>query len=250
HPNNHVNLSQSTNDVYPTALKIALIWMLRDLEAALAALRDAFLLKADEFADIVKIGRTQLQDAVPMTLGQEFRAFGITLGEDIERLREAAGLFCEINLGATAIGTGINTDPRYAALVRDRLAEITGLPLVTSPDLVEATADTGVFVQLSRVLKRVATKLSKIRNDQRPPRRPRRDLVAAHAAGLEHHAGQGEPGHPRGRHPGLPPGGRQRPHGDDRGRGGPAPAQRVRAGHRLQPLPVHRHARAGVHRAA
>ncbi len=167
HPNNHVNRSQSTNDVYPTALKIATIWALRDLESALAALRDAFLLKADEFSDIVKIGRTQLQDAVPMTLGQEFHAYGVTVGEDIERLHEAAALMCEINMGATAIGTGINTDPRYAPLVRERLAEITGLPLVTSPDLVEATSDTGAFVQLSGVLKRIATKLSKICNDLR-----------------------------------------------------------------------------------
>jgi aspartate ammonia-lyase len=167
HPNNHVNLSQSTNDVYPTAVKIAANFALRELEAALAALRDAFLAKADEFADIVKMGRTQLQDAVPMTLGQEFHAFGITLGEDIERLREAAALIREINMGATAIGTGINTDPRYAPLVRIKLSEITGLDLVTSPDLVEATPDTGAFVQLSGVLKRIAVKLSKICNDLR-----------------------------------------------------------------------------------
>ena len=167
HPNNHVNLSQSTNDVYPTALKIAATWALAELVDALAALRDAFLQKADEFADIVKIGRTQLQDAVPMTLGQEFHAFGVTLGKDIERLQDAAKLMLEINMGATAIGTGINTDPRYAPVVRERLSEITGLPLVTSPDLVEATPDTGAFVQLSGVLKRVATKLSKICNDLR-----------------------------------------------------------------------------------
>ncbi|HEX7091224.1 MAG TPA: aspartate ammonia-lyase [Longimicrobiales bacterium] len=167
HPNNHVNLSQSTNDVYPTALKIAVTWALTELLGTLAALRDAFLYKADEFADIVKIGRTQLQDAVPMTLGQEFHAYGVTLAEDIERLQDAAELMHEINMGATAIGTGINTDPRYAPLVRERLSEITGLPLVTSPDLVEATPDTGAFVQLSGVLKRIATKLSKICNDLR-----------------------------------------------------------------------------------
>jgi aspartate ammonia-lyase len=167
HPNNHVNLSQSTNDVYPTALRIAGIWSLRELEEALASLRDAFHAKGIEFGDIVKMGRTQLQDAVPMTLGQEFRAYGVTLGEDIARLREAAALLTEINMGATAIGTGINTDPRYAALVRDRLSEITELDLVTSPDLVEATQDTGAFVFMSGVLKRVAVKLSKICNDMR-----------------------------------------------------------------------------------
>ncbi len=167
HPNNHVNLSQSTNDVYPTAIRIAGIWALQELEQSLADLRDAFLAKGDEFADIVKMGRTQLQDAVPMTLGQEFRAFGVTLGEDIERLRNAASLIREINMGATAIGTDINTDPRYAQLVRRHLAEITSLDLVTSPDLVEATQDTGAFVFVSGVLKRVAVKLSKICNDLR-----------------------------------------------------------------------------------
>jgi aspartate ammonia-lyase len=167
HPNNHVNLSQSTNDVYPTALRIAGIGSLRELEEALASLRDAFHAKGVEFADIVKMGRTQLQDAVPMTLGQEFRAWAVTLGEDIARLREAAHLLREINMGATAIGTGINTDPRYAALVCERLSEITGLDLVTSPDLVEATQDTGAFVFVSGILKRLAVKLSKVCNDLR-----------------------------------------------------------------------------------
>jgi aspartate ammonia-lyase len=167
HPNNHVNLSQSTNDVYPTALRIAAHWALHDLQQAMASLRDAFLSKAKEFEDIVKMGRTQLQDAVPMTLGQEFHAYGVTIGEDIDRLREAAALIREINMGATAIGTGINTDPRYAEIVRKHLSEVTGLELITSPDLVEATQDTGAFVQLSGVLKRVAVKLSKICNDLR-----------------------------------------------------------------------------------
>ena len=167
HPNNHVNLSQSTNDVYPTAVRIAAIWSLREFVPALAALRDAFLAKGEEFGDIVKMGRTQLQDAVPMTLGQEFRAYGITLGEDADRLREVRSLMAEINMGATAIGTGINTDPRYAAIVRARLADITGIALTTSPDLVEATQDTGVFVLLSGILKRIAVKLSKICNDLR-----------------------------------------------------------------------------------
>jgi aspartate ammonia-lyase len=167
HPNNHVNLSQSTNDVYPTAIRIAASWALRDLGRTLADLRDAFLLKGQEFADIVKMGRTQLQDAVPMTLGQEFHAYGVTVGEDVDRLRELAVHLHEINMGATAIGTGINTDPRYAGLVRRHLSAITGLNLVTSPDLVEATQDTGAFVMLSGMLKRVAVKLSKICNDLR-----------------------------------------------------------------------------------
>jgi aspartate ammonia-lyase len=167
HPNNHVNLSQSTNDVYPTALRVAASWALKDLGRALAGLRDAFMAKGQEFGDIVKMGRTQLQDAVPMTLGQEFHAYGVTIGEDIDRLRELAVHLHEINMGATAIGTGINTDPRYAGLVRRHLSEATGLQLVTSPDLVEATQDTGAFVMLSGMLKRVAVKLSKICNDLR-----------------------------------------------------------------------------------
>jgi aspartate ammonia-lyase len=167
HPNNHVNLSQSTNDVYPTALKLAATWAIDDLVRALEELQGAFLEKGREFADVLKMGRTQLQDAVPMTLGQEFTAFGVTIGEDVDRLREAAALIREINMGATAIGTGINTDPRYAERVCARLREVTGLELVTAPDLIEATADTGAFVQLSGVLKRVAVKLSKICNDLR-----------------------------------------------------------------------------------
>jgi aspartate ammonia-lyase len=167
HPNDHVNLSQSTNDVYPTALKIAANWAIRDLVAALGELRAAFAAKGDEFADALKMGRTQLQDAVPMTLGQEFHAFAVTIGEDMERLGEAAALVREINMGATAIGTGINTDPRYTPLVCEKLRAATGLELTTAPNLIEATADTGAFVQLSGVLKRVAVKLSKICNDLR-----------------------------------------------------------------------------------
>jgi aspartate ammonia-lyase len=167
HPNNHVNLSQSTNDVYPTALKIAANWMIHDLARTLEELRDAFAAKGGEFADVLKMGRTQLQDAVPMTLGQEFTAYAVTVGEDIDRLHEACVLIREINMGATAIGTGINTDPRYAGTVCRRLAEVTGLELKTSPDLIEATSDTGAFVQLSGILKRVAVKLSKICNDLR-----------------------------------------------------------------------------------
>jgi len=167
HPNNHVNLSQSTNDVYPTAIRLASLWALQDLGQAMAELRDAFLAKGQEFADIVKMGRTQLQDAVPMTLGQEFHAYGVTIGEDVARLQEVRTLLAEINMGATAIGTGINSDPRYPPLVRAQLSSITGLELSTSPDLVEATQDTGVFVTVSGVLKRIAVKLSKICNDLR-----------------------------------------------------------------------------------
>jgi aspartate ammonia-lyase len=166
-PNTHVNLSQSTNDVYPTSVKLALHSSIEQLRASMGALAGAFLLKGEEFAPYLKMGRTQLQDAVPMTLGQEFTAFAHTMVEDVDRLGEAQALIREINMGATAIGTGINTPPGYAESVRLHLSRITGLELITAPDLVEATADTGVFVQLSGVLKRCAVKLSKICNDLR-----------------------------------------------------------------------------------
>lgn len=167
HPNEHVNMSQSTNDVYPTALKLATYVGIFRLVDAMAYLRRAFERKAEEFADVLKMGRTQLQDAVPMTLGQEFSTYAVMLGEDEERLKEAALLIREINLGATAIGTGINAHPEYAPLVCRLLAEISGVPVVTAPNLIEATQDCGSFVQLSGVLKRVAVKLSKVCNDLR-----------------------------------------------------------------------------------
>jgi aspartate ammonia-lyase len=167
HPNNHVNLSQSTNDVYPTAVKLALHASITELQTAMGALAGAFLVKGEEFGSFIKMGRTQLQDAVPMTLGQEFSAFAHTILEDVDRLGEAQKLILEINMGATAIGTGINAPEGYAEAVRRELSRVTGLTLITAPDLVEATADTGVFVQLSGVLKRCAVKLSKICNDLR-----------------------------------------------------------------------------------
>jgi aspartate ammonia-lyase len=166
-PNSHVNLSQSTNDVYPTAIKLAMHSSIEDLKEAMGALAGAFLLKGEEFSPHIKMGRTQLQDAVPMTLGQEFTAFAHTMLEDVDRLAEAQALIREINMGATAIGTGITSTRGYAEAVRGHLARITGIALITAPDLVEATADTGVFVQLSGVLKRCAVKLSKICNDLR-----------------------------------------------------------------------------------
>ena len=167
HPLEHVNLSQSTNDVYPTAIKIALHSKINLLIGAMGVLQKSFEQKSAEFADILKMGRTQLQDAVPMTLGQEFGAFGVMLSEDRERLREARQLIHEINLGATAIGTGINAPKGYAKVVSRILSEVTQIPLVTAGNLVEATQDAGAFVQLSGVLKRVAVKLSKTCNDLR-----------------------------------------------------------------------------------
>ncbi|WP_367713279.1 aspartate ammonia-lyase [Ketogulonicigenium vulgare] len=167
HPNEHVNLGQSTNDVYPTALKLAAWTGIGRLVQAMDGLRLAFADKSAEFSDVLKMGRTQLQDAVPMTLGQEFGTYALMLAEDQSRLHEASDLIREINLGATAIGTGITAHPDYAALVRERLSLISGEDLITAPDLVEATQDCGAFVQLSGVLKRVAVKLSKTCNDLR-----------------------------------------------------------------------------------
>lgn len=167
HPNEQVNIGQSTNDVYPSSLKIATWFGIQGLVEAMGVLRRAFEEKADEFRDILKMGRTQLQDAVPMTLGQEFSTYAVMLEEDEARLREASLLICEINMGATAIGTGITAHPDYAAGILERLKEITGIPLITAPNLVEATQDCGSFVQLSGVLKRVAVKLSKTCNDLR-----------------------------------------------------------------------------------
>src|SRR5271166_2446048 len=167
HPNEHVNMSQSTNDVYPTALKVAGWFGIFRLVDAMELLRRAFEHKAEEFSDVLKMGRTQLQDAVPMTLGQEFSTYAVMLGEDEQRLKEAVLLVCEINMGATAIGTGINAHPDYARLVCQHLRTVTGIPVVTATNLVEATQDCGGFVQLSGVLKRVAVKLSKTCNDLR-----------------------------------------------------------------------------------
>jgi aspartate ammonia-lyase len=167
HPNGDVNMGQSTNDVYPTAIKIATIQGAHDLLEAMAYLRQALERKAVEFEDVVKVGRTQLQDAVPMTLGQEFSTYAVMVDEDERRIRESLIHLHEINLGATAIGTGINTHPRYAAEACVHLQNITGMPLVTAGNLVEATQDCGVFVLFSGMLKRVAVKLSKICNDLR-----------------------------------------------------------------------------------
>ncbi len=167
HPNNHVNLSQSTNDAYPTALKIALINSNKQLLEVLKELIDSFRKKAIEFSHIIKMGRTQLQDAVPMTLGQSFEAYAVTLSEEIERLEQNARLFLEVNMGGTAIGTGINTDPEYSEKVIKHLRQITNLDIVLAANLVEATQDTGAFVMYSSALKRMAVKLSKISNDLR-----------------------------------------------------------------------------------
>lgn len=167
HPNDDVNKSQSTNDAYPTGFRLATYALVRELRDALVSLVEAFLAKGNEFRDIIKMGRTQLQDAVPMTLGQEFRGWGKNLREDLKTIEEASHLLLEVNLGGTAIGTGLNTPAGYCDVAAARLAEVTGYPITRAEDLVEATPDNGAYVMVHATLKRLAMKLSKICNDLR-----------------------------------------------------------------------------------
>lgn len=167
HPNDHVNLSQSTNDSYPTAIKIAIYDYVGELFEAIKVLRDSFSKKAEEFKDVIKMGRTQLQDAVPMTVGQEFHAFATMLDEDLVRLEEARKLMLEVNLGGTAIGTGINAHPDFSKVVVKHLSAITGDTFTSSPDLIAATPDCSGYVHVMGTLKRMAIKLSKTCNDLR-----------------------------------------------------------------------------------
>lgn len=167
HPNNHVNCSQSTNDAYPTAFRIALLLRLTKYKGELDALADSLQSKGREFENVLKMGRTQLQDAVPMSLGDEFKGWATTIREEIALVESSKKLIREINMGATAIGTKVNAPEHYPEKVTEYLREITGLDLVLAEDLIEATSDTGAYVQLSGVLKRTAVKISKICNDLR-----------------------------------------------------------------------------------
>ncbi len=166
-PNDHVNKSQSTNDAYPTGLRLAIYARVGRLLQAVEELAKALGAKGEEFGRVLKMGRTQLQDAVPMTLGQEFAGFGHTLEEELVSLSRTAEYLLGVNLGATAIGTGLNTPDGYAAVAAEKLAEVTGLPITSAPDLVEATSDNGDYVLVHAALKRLAHKLSKMCNDLR-----------------------------------------------------------------------------------
>ena len=167
HPNDHVNFGQSTNDVYPTAFHLGLILRLESYLEALRQLRDALVAKGREFEGVLKMGRTHLQDAVPMSLGAEFRGWGTTIGEEVERIDGVRRILHSVNLGATAIGTTVTAAPGYPELATKHLASITGIPFTLAGDLIEATSDTGDYVLLSGVLKHTATKLTKICNDLR-----------------------------------------------------------------------------------
>jgi aspartate ammonia-lyase len=166
-PNDHVNKGQSTNDAYPTGFRTACYYYTNELLEDVTALADGMDSKAAEFKEVLKMGRTQLQDAVPMTLGQEFHAYAVTLREELKSIRLSQSLLLEVNLGATAIGTGLNTHEAYSRLAITKLAEITDWAFVPAEDLVEATSDCGAYVMLSSALKRCAIKISKICNDLR-----------------------------------------------------------------------------------
>jgi aspartate ammonia-lyase len=167
HPNDHVNCSQSTNDAYPTAIKLAVLLSSRNLIRAMEELRDSLEKKAEEFSDVLKMGRTENQDAVPMTLGQEFSAYGVMVDSAIKAIERATYDFSDINMGATAIGTGITSPPGYANLVTEKLSQVSGFELRRAKNLVEATQNAGIFVQMSATLKRGAVQISKICNDLR-----------------------------------------------------------------------------------
>jgi aspartate ammonia-lyase len=167
HPLDHVNMSQSTNDVYPSSIKVALRYEIDDLIAAMDMLHSEFAKKAKEFKDVLKMGRTQLQEAVPMTLGQEFGTYADMLMADKRRLVRSTVAVQELNMGATAIGTGINTHPEYAQMVCEILANLTGYEFTKAENLIESTQDMGAFLELSGELRQIAVKLSKTCNDLR-----------------------------------------------------------------------------------
>jgi aspartate ammonia-lyase len=167
HPLNHVNLSQSTNDVYPTALRIAAIWLLRPLSESMARLQEALQEKENEFSDVIKVGRTQLQDAVPVMLGQEFGAYAQAVARDRWRLYKVEERLRQVNIGGTAVGTGLNADRRYIYLVTEKLQDLTGLGLARAEYLMDLTQNADVFVEVSGLLKSAAVNLSKIANDLR-----------------------------------------------------------------------------------
>ena len=236
-PHDHVNCSQSTNDAYPSALHVGMALGNIQLVAAVNELIAAFRAKGKEFSGILKMGRTQLQDAVPMTLGQEFEAFAATLAGEVQALQAIQRVLCEVNMGATAIGTGLNAPAGYAAACTKHLAAITGLPihLADEPDRGDA-GHAGVRPLL--VLHEEPGDQA-VEDLQRPAPallgtalRPARDQSAGQTTRLLHHAGQGQPGHSRGREHGLLPRHRQRPDGVDGRRRRAAAAQRLRAGDR------------------
>lgn len=233
-PNDHVNCSQSTNDAYPSAIHLGLYATHLELRRHLEALIAAFGRKGDEFARVLKMGRTQLQDAVPMTLGQTFHGFASVLRGEVDNLDHAAQEFLSINMGATAIGTGICAEPGYAERCTAAIREITGWDVTLAEDLVGATSDTVCMVGYSSAMKRIASKMNKICNDLRllssGPLRAGRIQPPGTPARFVDHARQGQPRDPRGDEPDRLQGHRQRVVRDDGRRGGADGAQRHGAG--------------------
>lgn len=166
-PNTHVNMSQSTNDAFPTAIHISILNLLEKLLATTEDMNAVFQQKADEFNHVIKMGRTHLQDAVPIRLGQEFEAYSRVIGRDIKRIKQSRQHLYEVNMGATAVGTGLNADPRYIELVVNHLAAISGLPLEGAEHLVDATQNTDAYTEVSAALKVCMMNMSKIANDLR-----------------------------------------------------------------------------------
>ena len=254
-PNDHVNFGQSTNDVYPTAFHLGLILRLESYMEALRKLEGAFRTKAREFDQVLKMGRTHLQDAVPMSMGAEFNGWATTIGEEVHRIAEVRKLLQGVNLGATAIGTTVTAAPGYPALAVKHLSDITGIEFHLADDLIEATSDTGDYVLLSGVLKHTSAKLTKICNDIRmlasgPRCGLQRAQPPADAAGLVDHAGEGEPRDPRSREPDRLPRDRARPHRHSRGLRRAAAAQRHGAGDHLRALRLDRDDGARGHQPA
>src|SRR5699024_4341662 len=167
HPNSHVNMAQSTNDAFPTAIHIATYRLAKRLETTMQKLVITFEKKSDEFDHVIKIGRTHLQDAVPIRLGQEFNAYGRVLSRDLKRLKQSLEGILEVNLGATAVGTGLNADPEYMKRSVEILSELTDIPFVNAADLVDATQNTDAYTYISASLKICMVNMSKVANDLR-----------------------------------------------------------------------------------
>ena len=219
-PNDHVNYGQSTNDVFPSAGKLAVLKLLVRAQIQLERLYQALVEKAEEFDGVIKMGRTQMQDAVPIRLGQEFRAYSEAVRRDIARFERAKDEMRCLNMGGTAIGTGINADEQYLRRIVPNLSKVTGLSLVQAFNLIDATQNLDEFVAVSGAVKTCAVNL-------RTPVRLWGDQPAAPAERFLHHAGQGQPGHPGGGQSGGLQHHRQRHDGDHGGRGGTAGAQRL-----------------------
>lgn len=200
-PNNHVNMSQSTNDAFPTANHIAILNLLDRLIKTTRSLADTFKKKAQEFDSVIKMGRTHLQDAVPIRLGQEFEAYRRVLERDIRRMDQTRQALFEINMGATAVGTGLNADPKYIKRVVKLLAELSGYPMFSAAQLVDATQNCDAYTETSAALKLCMINMSKIANDLRlmasGPRAGFRKFPCRPASPLLDHAGQSQSGHGR-----------------------------------------------------